>query len=650
MSTVNRLNCSFASPPSTFCPRSCTQRTAGPLDCPAPPLSTSPPPTRQAYRALAAITAVTRSKRSLPSPTPTASSAQPSPNKKLKPSHKSTKPKEKKPAKEAIPPPALPEAAPPTPKELDVVEKNSMSSDGENEDFEFEDDDYDEDGFGTEDMDSASEPDAFDALSPNVDDGPPKKPYDVAYKILDLDQITAMQQGMIDDVVSLLAVPMSTASALLRHFSWNREKLQEAYWTDPDSALLAAGLDAPSSPSQSSKSLPRSSQIRSFECPICFSDYEGKSASQDTFSMGCGHRFCNTCWGEYLKGKVKDEGESGRIQCMESGCKHVINTEMVDALSSGDVSRRQVHSFFNGCMSNDRIDLRFCPHPECQYITQCTQAPARMLTQLVPTVECLCKRPLCFGCGYADSHRPVICKIVKYWEKKCADDSETSNWLSANTKECPKCNSIIEKNGGCNHMTCKKCKWEFCWVCMGPWTEHGTAYYQCNRYDEKSGLDARDAQTRSRADLERYLHYFNRWANHTQSAKLDTEFYAKTERKMEVMQHQANLSWIEVQFAKEAMDVVVKARITLKWSYCMAYYLQRNNQTELFEDNQRDLEGAVENLSFLLESNIGDVEEIAKLRLDVTNQAAYVQKRHEILLDDTLRGYMEHRWKFSVDV
>jgi ariadne-1 len=57
-----------------------------------------------------------------------------------------------------------------------------------------------------------------------------------------------------------------------------------------------------------------------------------------------------------------------------------------------------------------------------------------------------------------------------------------------------------------SHMTCKKCKWEFCWVCMGPWSEHGTSYYQCNRFDEKGGVDARDAQAQSRASLERYLH------------------------------------------------------------------------------------------------------------------------------------------------
>lgn len=74
-----------------------------------------------------------------------------------------------------------------------------------------------------------------------------------------------------------------------------------------------------------------------------------------------------------------------------------------------------------------------------------------------------------------------------------------------------------------SHMTCKKCKYEFCWVCMGewslfiaeiqskhypsgPWSEHGTAWYSCNRYDEKASVDARDTQSKSRASLERYLH------------------------------------------------------------------------------------------------------------------------------------------------
>lgn len=42
-------------------------------------------------------------------------------------------------------------------------------------------------------------------------------------------------------------------------------------------------------------------------------------------------------------------------------------------------------------------------------------------------------------------HDPVTCTVLKRWQKKCADDSETSNWISANTKECPECHATIEK-------------------------------------------------------------------------------------------------------------------------------------------------------------------------------------------------------------
>ena len=146
-------------------------------------------------------------------------------------------------------------------------------------------------------------------------------------------------------------------------------------------------------------------------------------------------------------------------------------------------------------------------------------------------------------------------------------------------------------------------------LCLGPWSEHGTAWYSCNRFDEKESVEARDAQSKSRASLERYLHvsdtrtsnpwfrgrlsdsvllqYYNRWANHEQSAKLSMDLYAKTEKKMEEMQLTSALTWIEVQFMKKAVDEVFRCRMTLKWTYAMAYYLQKGNEKELFEDNQR---------------------------------------------------------------
>lgn len=315
-------------------------------------------------------------------------------------------------------------------------------------------------------------------------------------------------------------------------------------------------------------------------------------------------------------------------------------------------------------------NLKFCPYPGCTNTVSCSSAASKSsLTTIVPIVSCGARgipgseedkkasnlsiqakeHKFCFGCPIETDHRPVVCAVARMWLKKCEDDSETANWIKSNTKECSQCHSTIEKNGGCNHMTCKKCKHEFCWVCMGPWSEHGTAWYSCNRYDEKNGVEARDAQSRSRASLERYLHYYNRWANHEQSAKLSLDLYAKTEKKMEDMQITSELTWIEVQFMKKAVEEVEKCRMTLKWTYAMAYYLAKGNEKDLFEDNQRDLEKAVEDLSELLESPI-EAEDIPQLRQKVTDKTVYVAKRNDIVLEDTANGFLEGRWRWNVQV
>ena len=108
---------------------------------------------------------------------------------------------------------------------------------------------------------------------------------------------------------------------------------------------------------------------------------------------------------------------------------------------------------------DDKDYIKWCPFPNCENAVECRVKPSQF-EKIVPSVTCPGNHVFCFGCSLPKDHQPAICSLVKLWKKKCEDDSETANWIAANTKECTKCNSTIEKNGGCNHMTCKKCKAE----------------------------------------------------------------------------------------------------------------------------------------------------------------------------------------------
>ncbi|GAO18391.1 hypothetical protein UVI_02010020 [Ustilaginoidea virens] len=481
--------------------------------------------------------------------------------------------------------------------------------------------------------DDFDEPDPDFGLSPK-DLGKAKQPaHIIPFKVYEPSDIQRQQDDMINEVNMILDMQKEDAAIMLRHFRWNKERLLEDYMDHPEQVLEAAGL------SRQSFSLPKLETIPGFFCDICCEDEEGLQ----TFALHCGHRYCVDCYRQYLTQKIKGEGEAAKIQCpSDDGCGLVLDSRSLDLLVTPELTGRY-RELLNRTYVEDKDFFKWCPAPDCPNVIE-SSIKKKDLDRIVPSVECLCGCRFCFGCPNSD-HQPAPCDLVKKWLKKCEDDSETANWISANTKECPKCSSTIEKNGGCNHMTCRKCKHEFCWMCMGLWSEHGTSWYNCNRYEEKSGSEARDAQAKSRTSLERYLHYYNRYANHEQSARLEKDTACKTEKKMIQLQTTSGMSWIEVQYLHSAAQALQTCRQTLKWTYAFAFYLARNNLTEIFEDNQKDLEMAVENLSEMFEMPIQELSD-PKLKVDIMDKTSYCNKRRVILLEDTAENLAKGKWRF----
>jgi ariadne-1 len=146
-------------------------------------------------------------------------------------------------------------------------------------------------------------------------------------------------------------------------------------------------------------------------------------------------------------------------------------------------------------------------------------------------VECSkCKYRFCWACKN-ESHFPSSCNSAGQWLTKCSSEAENIQWILAKTnKRCPKCKVHIEKNQGCNHMTCRKhaggCGYEFCWLCKGDWTKHGRGYYYCNIYKNKkvkthdNTLTAEEKTAENaQNELDRYEFHYTRFDSHHKSCK-----------------------------------------------------------------------------------------------------------------------------------
>jgi len=75
------------------------------------------------------------------------------------------------------------------------------------------------------------------------------------------------------------------------------------------------------------------------------------------------------------------------------------------------------------------LTLHYTTHSH-SYISTCMNVSDFFFLQ---RVRCACSNLFCFRCG-EEAHNPCDCAQMSTWALKCSDESETANWILANTK------------------------------------------------------------------------------------------------------------------------------------------------------------------------------------------------------------------------
>jgi len=196
---------------------------------------------------------------------------------------------------------------------------------------------------------------------------------------------------------------------------------------------------------------------KTYLCPICFMDYPVENIY---ILDGCFHRFCKECIAGWIITKI-DDGEVKIITCPDNKCSQEVTYNEIKQIVTDKVVFAKYEKFTLEKALEGIADLRWCPRPGC----------GNAMIGGADTLMIRCSNPacqfcFCFQCK-EEWHADATCGQYQQWkiDNGGAGDNLVRQWIQQHTKRCPACNVPIEKNGGCNHMTCKGCKYEFCWVC-----------------------------------------------------------------------------------------------------------------------------------------------------------------------------------------
>ncbi|KAL1803021.1 hypothetical protein DCAR_0934695 [Daucus carota subsp. sativus] len=442
-----------------------------------------------------------------------------------------------------------------------------------------DDDDYAADYVFDNDSDDADEDNDSRSFSANR--------HQKNYTVMKEEDIRQRQEDDIAKISTVLSIPRVSACMLLRHYKWNVNNVHEAWFADEDRVRKAVGLV--------DERAVKCQNYRELTCGICFESYPTRKMN----GAACGHPYCRTCWAAYISTSINDGPGCLTLRCPDPSCDTAVSQDMINTLVSGEVKERYYRYLLRSYVEDNR-KFKWCPAPGCDCAVEFDVGSGSH------DVSCLCSYSFCWNCT-EEAHRPVDCGTVAKWILKNTAESENMNWILANSKPCPKCKRPIEKNQGCMHMTCTPpCKFEFCWLCLGVWSDHGErtgGFYACNRYEsaKQEGVYDESEKRREMAknSLERYTHYYERWAtNQSSRQKALADLHQMQTVHLEKLSEKQKIPESQLKFVLEAWSQIVECRRVLKWTYAYGFYLPEHElaKRQFFEYLQGEAEANLERL------------------------------------------------------
>ena len=190
-------------------------------------------------------------------------------------------------------------------------------------------------------------------------------------------------------------------------------------------------------------------------CILCFTDI--LSPELESNKLPCSHLFCSDCYFEYLKEKINSNLNITSIGCMQYKCPTILTKEFIlNQIKKDEALSKKYEKFLNKAINLQNSNKKNCPETNCESFLEYKNDNNYYLT-------CENGHQYCYKC-------------LRKWhgKKKCSKliEKDFNKWKKGKiVKQCPKCGMWTEKIEGCNHMTCIECKYQWCWLCRGAYSE-----------------------------------------------------------------------------------------------------------------------------------------------------------------------------------